>query len=92
MKIRWNMLAMVLGVLLVCGISGRVLAQDVPRMSVEELQGKLGNPQLVVLDVRSAHDWNSSGKKIAGAHRENPGKMDWAKKYAKDSTLVLYCA
>jgi len=69
------------------------LAQDVKRMSIEELKGMLGNPDLVSVDVRRDGDWKSSNVKIKGAVREDPGKADtWMAKYPKDKTLVFYCA
>jgi hypothetical protein len=69
------------------------LAQDVKRMSVEELKSMLGNPGLVVIDVRADGDWKSSTLKIKGAVREDPEKVDtWMSEYPKDKTLLFYCA
>ena len=68
-------------------------SSDVPRMTKEELKPMLGNPDLVVIDVRLGGDWAESDLKIKGAVRENPRDVDsWADKYLKDKTLVLYCA
>ena len=68
-------------------------AQDAKRMTIEELKGMLGNPDLVIVDVRRDGDWNSSAIKVKGALREDPEKMDtWMSKYPKDKTLVFYCA
>jgi len=39
---------------------------DVPRMTKEELKAKLDNPDLVIIDARSAHDWEDSETKIKG--------------------------
>ena len=49
-------------------------AQDVQRITKEELEGKLENPDLVIIDVRSGRDWKSSEAKIKGAVREEPRK------------------
>lgn len=72
------------------------LAPDgsVPRMTKEELKSLLGNPDVVVLDVRLEGEWNRSGLKIQGAVREDPEKdyKTWASKYPKDKTLVFYCS
>jgi hypothetical protein len=69
------------------------LAQDVKRMSIEELKGMLGNPDLVIVDVRRDGDWTKDKNKIKGAVREDPEKVDtWMSKYPKDKTLVFYCA
>ena len=68
-------------------------AQDVKRMTIEELKGMLGNPDLVIVDVRRDGDWKSSEAKIKGAVREDQEKVDaWMSKYPKDKSLVFYCA
>jgi len=69
------------------------MAADVPRMTKEELKAMLGNPDFIVIDVRTQKDWEKSDLKIAGAVREDPRDIEsWAKKYPKEKTLVLYCA
>jgi hypothetical protein len=66
---------------------------DVPRMTKEDLRAMLGNPNLVIIDVRYGTDWTDSDLKIKGAVREDPEAIDaWANKYPKDKTLVFYCA
>jgi rhodanese-related sulfurtransferase len=68
-------------------------AQEAKRMTIEELKGMLGNPDLVIVDVRRDGDWKSSTVKVKGAVREDPEKVDtWMNKYPKDKTLVFYCA
>ena len=68
-------------------------AEDVKRISKEELRGMLGDPSLVLVDVRTEGDWNSSEFKIKGALREDPARVaSWMDKYGKDKTLVFYCA
>ena len=68
-------------------------AQDVKRMTIEELKGMLGNPDLVIIDARRDGDWKSSKVKIKGAVREDQEKIEtWMSKYPKDKTLVFYCA
>jgi rhodanese-related sulfurtransferase len=63
------------------------------RMSQEELKSRLGEPALLIIDVRSYTDWFLSREKIKGAERENYRDFDgWAAKYPKDKTIVLYCA
>jgi rhodanese-related sulfurtransferase len=62
-------------------------------MTKDELKGLLGGAELVVIDVRTAGDWQGSTEKIAGAIREEPGaEAAWAANYPKEKTLVLYCA
>ena len=67
--------------------------KDVPRVSKEEVKAKLGSPDLVLLDVRSRNDWESSGEKIAGAVRMDPGNVDsWAGTLPRHKEIVLYCS
>jgi len=66
---------------------------DAPRMTKDELKARLGNPDLLIIDVRYGKDWTDSDLKIKGAVREDPKAFDsWASKYPKDKTLVFYCA
>ena len=69
------------------------MSADVPRMTNDELKASLGNPDLIILDVRRGSDWKDSDLKIKGAVREDPHDIEsWANKYSRDKTLVLYCA
>ncbi|OGP87541.1 MAG: hypothetical protein A2157_02910 [Deltaproteobacteria bacterium RBG_16_47_11] len=66
---------------------------DVPRMTKDEFKAMLGNPDLVIIDVRAQKDWTDGDSKIKGAIREAPESVkSWAEKYSKDKTIVLYCA
>lgn len=68
-------------------------AQEAKRMTKEALKDMLGSPDLEVMDVRTGRDWTASDQKIKGALREDPRKVDdWAGKYDKGKTIVLYCA
>lgn len=77
-----------------CAGMGKTSAKsEAPRMTKEELKAKLGASELVILDVRAGQDWEAGEGKIAGAVREDPEAFDqWAAKYPKEKTLVLYCA
>ena len=67
--------------------------EGVPRIGLEELKAMLGSPDLIVVDVRAARDWETGDSKIKGSVREDPNRIDqWASKYAKDKTIVFYCA
>ncbi len=66
--------------------------QDIDRMSKEELRGKLGQDNLVVVDVRTGRDWKSSEFKIKGAQRAGTNIVEWASSFDKETTFVLYCA
>jgi len=91
-------LVLLLGALLLMGISAcgtvsKVVTKEVPRMSVDGLNAHLNDPSFIVIDVRASDDWNKSSAKIKGAIRETGDKVsDWAPKYSKDKTIVLYCA
>jgi len=67
------------------------LAAEVPRISKEELQAMLGNPEVIIIDVRAGGDWTAGDSKIKGALREDPSKVEtWVDKYPKDKTLIFY--
>jgi rhodanese-related sulfurtransferase len=76
------------------GIHLAVAAEKVPRITDEELKSMLGKPELVLLDVRTPSDWETSQAKIKGAVREDPDRptKSWAEKSWKGKTIVLYCA
>jgi len=66
----------------------------VPRMTASELNDKLGDSDVLVLDVRDVSHWNEATEKIKGAVREDPTDFEsWYKKYSKDKekTIVTYC-
>ncbi len=68
-------------------------AEGITIISVDQLKEKLKNPDVIVIDVRTEHDWSSSQWKIQGAKRELPAEVkEWMGKYPKDKTIVLYCA
>jgi rhodanese-related sulfurtransferase len=62
-------------------------------ISKDQLREELTKPDVIVIDVRATHDWDSSQWKIQGAQRELPAQTkEWMGKYPKDKTIVLYCA
>lgn len=70
----------------------RLSVRDVPRMTVDELKSRLNDHSLIVIDVRTPGSWKASTAKIKGALREVAEKTDeWAPKYDKEKTIVLYC-
>jgi rhodanese-related sulfurtransferase len=47
----------------------------------------------MLIDVRTAGDWEKTGEKITGAVRMDPQTVDsWAGTLPKDKEIVLYCA
>ena len=68
-----------------------VAAEEVSRMTKEELKGILGHPDVVVIDVRVSQNWQASDVKIKSATRGNPDNFSsWFDQFPKDKTLVLY--
>ena len=68
-------------------------AAGAPRVDKETVKGWLGNPQVVILDVRAGSDWQDSKTKIKGAVRQDPKAVQtWAASIPKDKKIVLYCA
>ncbi len=68
-------------------------AEGFAYISKDQLKSKLTNSDVVILDVRAPHDWDSSQIKIQGARRESPAAVaKWMGKYPKTKTIVLYCA
>ncbi len=66
-------------------------AEEIRRISKEELKSRLGEEGLVVLDVRAGAKEES--RRIAGAAYEDPDAVpSWAGKYDPGKTYVLYCA
>jgi rhodanese-related sulfurtransferase len=89
-------LFIVVGMLLAVGLGATAEAastEHVPRMTQKQAKSMLGNPELIIIDVRQPRDWNASSTKIKGAIREEPSNAAaWASKYPKDKTLLFYCA
>ena len=68
-------------------------ADDVPRITTEQLKDILGSPDLVLLDVRTEKDWKKSDRKIVGAVLVDPDDVSsWAGDYTKDQKITFYCA
>jgi hypothetical protein len=75
------------------GTKAAPASEDVPRMTIDDLRAQLANPDIVILDVRSTHDWEDATTLIKSAVREDPMKLgQWIEKYPKNKTIVLYCA
>jgi len=62
-------------------------------ISKDQLREELTKPDVIVIDIRINHDWDSSHWKIKGAQRQVPAEAkEWMGKYSKDQKIVLYCA
>ena len=76
---------------LVVACSLNALSGNALRITTEQLKSMLGDPKLVIVDVRIGKDWKSSEYKIKGAVRADPKKVEsWASSYGKDKTFVIY--
>jgi rhodanese-related sulfurtransferase len=91
-KGRW-LLAVCFSLLAVGCFQNTRESNPVPEITKEELRSLLGQPNLIVIDVRIKDEWEKSDAKIKGAVRENPEERirSWAEKYPRDKTLVFYC-
>jgi hypothetical protein len=94
MKHFWVIVVLLAAFVLVGCLQNLAPGTKVPRMTKEELKPLLGNPDVIILDVRIPGEWNRSALKIQGAVREDPERdyKTWASKYPKDKTLVFYCS
>jgi len=67
--------------------------EGITLISKDQLKEELSKPDVIVVDVRANHDWDSSQWKIKGAQRQIPAEaQEWMAKYSKDQKIVLYCA
>jgi len=80
-------------VVLVLVVSFTASAATVSLMSTDELNGRLGEADLVILDVRAEGHWGQSSHKIPGSERVDYRNVaQWANNYASEKPIVLYCA
>jgi rhodanese-related sulfurtransferase len=72
----------------------------VPRISKEQAQELIGNPNTLVVDVRDAAEVEQSGKVAGAVHvprgmlefRADPESPYHDQNFAKDKTVIVYCA
>lgn len=66
-------------------------AGDYGRISIQELKSRLGDRNVLIIDVRDEISWSKSARKIPGAVREDSANVgSWAGQYPKDAEIVLY--
>jgi len=92
--LKTKLLAMVMAAGLILAFSWACSsAAEAPRVDKETVKGWLGNPQVVIVDVRAGNDWQDSKTKIKGAVRHDPKAVQtWAASLPKEKKIVLYCA
>jgi len=87
------LITLLLAVLLVLPAACLAEKQELKYVDLETLKGMLGDPQLLLLDVRAPGDWAKAHTKIQGAVRQEPGEVAaWGATLPKDKKIVLYCA
>ncbi len=93
MKIKVSSIVFWILIMILMIASAALAAQrgNVGLMTKEELKARLGDVDVIVLDVRRGTDWRASEFKIKGAIRMETRDITKAN-YPKDKTLVLYCA
>ena len=90
-KLAFVGLSMICLSLLSCAESTTLGKGEAQKITKEELRSVMDDPNLVIIDVRSSHDWPFAKLKIKGAVRENPEQVGrWVEKYPRDKTLVFY--
>jgi hypothetical protein len=78
--------------LLIFGMAAPVFGQEISRIEPDKLEGMLGAPDLIVVDVRSTGQRQSSGKKIRTALLVQANRPEsWTGDLAKKGMIVLYC-
>ncbi len=66
---------------------------EIPRISADQCLTLLANKDNspILIDVRLEKQFEQSKNKLPGAIHEDPNKVkQWAKKYDKDRTIILY--
>jgi len=80
--------------LLIVGLCiSKASADDVPKITKEELNVLIDYTDVTIVDVRTEEDWEKTEFKIKTAVREDGKNIaSWDNKHPKDKTIVLYCA
>ncbi len=82
---------LLLAIITSCFTAAYAASIEVPRISIEQAKKMLADPQVVIIDVRTARAWWKSPSKILNAVRGELASMEqWASKYPKDKTLIFY--
>jgi rhodanese-related sulfurtransferase len=89
----WAIMALAFLILTGCAEKWSIQLR-VPKITKEELKSQLGNPDVIIIDVRVEDEWKEAKWKIQGAVREDSEEdiNTWVNKYPKDKTLVFYCS
>jgi hypothetical protein len=83
--------AIMLAISLITAITWSCAGKVPPLLDQETVKSWLSDPQVLILDVRAAKDWQVSAKKIKGAVRQDPNEVkNWAANLPKDKKIILY--
>ena len=74
--------------------------QEVPRLQPDEVRKLMGQPDLLIVDVRDAPEVQASGKLKGAVHvsrgmlefRADPDSPAHDKAFQRDKTVLVYCA
>ena len=87
-KILYVIVACVVGLSLAVPV---VAGTDALRVNKDTVKSWLDNPKVLIIDVRTGKSWEQSDRKIKGAVRQDPKKVEnWATSLPKDKKIVLY--
>ena len=65
---------------------------EVKRITVDDLKGRLGSPDIFIVDVRAPQAWDESAQKIPGALRILVSELEVRyQELPRDKELVFYC-
>ncbi|MFO7802936.1 MAG: rhodanese-like domain-containing protein [Desulfovermiculus sp.] len=94
LKSSTHILLPLLVLFLACTLSAQATENSQsPRMTKKELLPLLESSDVVIIDIRTKHQWERSEKKIPGAVHEPPFEAaQWGDKYDRDKTVVTYCS
>ncbi len=88
---RKKSLAILAFVILIIGLlTSLALSADVPMMTKDELKAMLGNPDLVIFDVRLGSNYFASDIKIKSALRPEYGTKKIVPSEYSDKIIVIY--
>lgn len=85
---RSSLLSTALGLMVIFMLSATGFTEEVPRINKEKVKEMMGNPDVIIVDIRKVADL-----KIKGAVREDPERLlSRIHMYPKNKTLILYCS
>jgi hypothetical protein len=65
--------------------------EQVPRLTKDQVKDMLGNPDVVIVDIRFIKQWEQSDQKIPGALFAEPENFDaFVKIHPKEKTYIFY--